>query len=94
MKITIQPELISSLIVTVLLSIFFVYAGKKIREADPTKRPKGVVLLVETAIKMVYDYMGTIMPKKYAKNYYPYFSMFNHVILNINYMGINSDQCD
>ena len=64
MKITIQPELISSLIVTVLLSIFFVYAGKKIREADPTKRPKGVVLLVETAIKMVYDYMGTIMPKK------------------------------
>lgn len=29
MKITIQPELISSLIVTVLLSIFFVYAGKK-----------------------------------------------------------------
>ena len=36
MKITIQPELISSLIVTVILSIFFVYAGKKIREADPT----------------------------------------------------------
>lgn len=67
MKITIQPELISSLIVTVILSIFFVYAGKKIREADPTKRPKGVVLVVETAIKMVYDYMGTIMPKKYEE---------------------------
>ena len=55
MKITIQPELISSLIVTVILSIFFVYAGKKIREADPTKRPTGVVLVVETAIKMVYE---------------------------------------
>lgn len=88
MKITIQPELISSLIVTVLLSIFFVYAGKKIREADPTKRPKGVVLLVETAIKMVYDYMGTIMPKKYAKNYYPYFSMLFAWLLVSNLFGL------
>ncbi len=88
MKITIQPELISSLIVTVLLSIFFVYAGKKIREADPTKRPKGVVLLVETAIKMVYDYIGTIMPKKYAKNYYPYFSMLFAWLLVSNLFGL------
>ena len=88
MKITIQPELISSLIVTVLLSIFFVYAGKKTREADPTKRPKGVVLLVETAIKMVYDYMGTIMPKKYAKNYYPYFSMLFAWLLVSNLFGL------
>ena len=88
MKITIQPELISSLIVTVILSIFFVYAGKKIREADPTKRPKGVVLLVETAIKMVYDYMGTIMPKKYAKNYYPYFSMLFAWLLVSNLFGL------
>ena len=88
MKITIQPELISSLIVTVILSIFFVYAGKKIREADPTKRPKGVVLVVETAIKMVYDYMGTIMPKKYAKNYYPYFSMLFAWLLVSNLFGL------
>ena len=46
MKITIQPELISSLIVTVILSIFFVYAGKKIKRRDQRcKRPKGVVLI-------------------------------------------------
>ena len=51
MKITIQPELISSLIVTVILSIFFVYAGKKIREADPTKRPKGVVLSLKPPLR-------------------------------------------
>ena len=71
----IQVELIYSLIIMVCLGIFFVYAGKKVALADPTVKPKGIVLVVETGVKAIDDYMKTIMPKKFAKNYYPYFAM-------------------
>ena len=49
---SLQVELIFSLIIMVVMAIFFIYAGKKFATADPTARPKGVVLVVETgAIK-------------------------------------------
>ena len=59
----IQVELIYSLIIMVCLGIFFVYAGKKVALADPTVKPKGIVLVVETGVKAIDDYMKTIMPK-------------------------------
>ena len=46
----IQTELIFSLLIMIGLGIFFVYAGKKVSMADPTSRPKGIVLVVETAV--------------------------------------------
>ena len=48
---------------------------KKVALADPTVKPKGIVLVVETGVKAIDDYMKSIMPKKFAKNYYPYFAM-------------------
>ncbi|MBS5587972.1 MAG: F0F1 ATP synthase subunit A [[Clostridium] spiroforme] len=80
----IQTELIFSLLIMIGLGIFFVYAGKKVSMADPTSRPKGIVLVVETGVKMMDDYMKTIMPKKFAKNYYPYFAMVFCFILVSN----------
>ena len=65
----IQAELIYSLVIMIALGIFFVYAGKKVAMADPTAKPKGIVLVVETGVKIFDDYMKTIMPKKFAKNY-------------------------
>ncbi len=79
----IQAELIYSLIIMIALGIFFVYAGKKVAMADPTAKPKGVVLVVETGVKIFDDYMKTIMPKKFAKNYYPYFAMvFCYILIS------------
>lgn len=79
----IQAELIYSLIIMIGLGIFFVYAGKKVAMADPTAKPKGVVLVVETGVKIFDDYMKTIMPKKFAKNYYPYFAMvFCYILIS------------
>ena len=54
---SLQVELIFSLIIMVVMAIFFIYAGKKFATADPTARPKGVVLVVETGVKMIYDYL-------------------------------------
>ena len=80
----IQAELIYSLIIMIALGIFFIYAGKKVAAADPTTKPKGVVLVVETGVKIFDDYMRTIMPEKFAKNYYPYFAMIFCYILISN----------
>ena len=54
---TIQVELIYSLVIMVCLGVFFVYAGKKVALADPTVKPKGIVLVVETGVKAIDDYM-------------------------------------
>ena len=60
----------------IALGILFVYAGKKVMAADPLERPKGIVLVCETGINMIYNYMKSIMPGvKFEKDYYPYFAM-------------------
>ena len=62
MHIVIQPELIFSLIIMAMLAVFFIYAGRKIALADATKRPKGLVLVVETAVEMIYNYLNNYLP--------------------------------
>ena len=86
--IVIQPELVFSLIIMKILSIFFVLVGRKVKVADPTKRPKGVVLVCETGVKMIQDYMETLMPSKFSKNYYPYFAMMFIYIFISNISGL------
>ncbi len=86
--IVIQPELIFSLIIVVVLCVGFVYAGKKVAVADPTKRPQGIVLVVETGVEMIYNYMKSIMPSKFEKNYYPYFAMLFCYLLVANISGL------
>ena len=86
--IVIQPELVFSLIIMTILSIFFVLVGRKVKVADPTKRHKGVVLVCETGVKMIQDYMETLMPSKFSKNYYPYFAMMFIYIFISNISGL------
>lgn len=88
MHIVIQTELIFSLIIMAALAIFFVYAGKKVALADATKRPKGLVLVVETGVEMIYNYMKSIMPSKFERNYYPYFAMLFCYLLIANISGL------
>ena len=84
----IQVALIFSLIISTFLAIFFIYAGKKVKAADPTARPKGVVLVVETGVSAIYNYMKSIMPKKFEKNYYPYFAMLFLWLIVANLSGL------
>ena len=86
--IELQVELIFSLIIIALLSLFFIYAGKKIMIADPLQKPKGIVLVCETGIEMVYNYMKSIMPSQFEKNYYPYFAMMFVYLIVANLSGL------
>ncbi len=87
-NIVIQTELIFSLIIMTVLSIGFIVLGKKVALADPTKKPTGVVLVVETSVKMVYDYLKTIMPASFEKNYIPYFAMLFVYLIISNVSGL------
>ena len=87
-KFTLAPELLSSLVVTLILAILFIHTGKKVQETDPLTRPKGIVLVAETGIKMMYDYMKGLMPRKFEKNYYPYFTMLFAFLVVSNLWGL------
>jgi len=88
MKTGLQSELISSIAVMIVMAIFFWYAGRKVKEADPMKKPKGVVLIVEIYAKFIYDYLRSLMPKKYEKNYYPYFAYLFLFLILSNIWGL------
>lgn len=83
-----QSECLSSLLIMIVLAIFFIYVGGKIKKADPTKKPQGIVLVVETGVKMLYDYIKSIMPRKFEKNYYPYFALLFIYLIVSNLSGL------
>ena len=86
--IELQVELVFSLIIIVVLCLFFIYAGKKVMAADPLSKPKGIVLVCETGIEMVYNYMKSIMPSQFERSYYPYFAMLFVYLIVANLSGL------
>ncbi len=88
MKIVIQSELVYSLIITTVLAIFFIWVGKKFKEADPLERPHGIMLVFESLIKWLYDYFGGIFPKKFSQNYYVWYTMLFIWLVCSNLSGL------
>lgn len=88
MHITIQVELIFSLIIMGALGIFFIYVGRKVMASDPLEKPKGIVLVCETGVEMIYNYMKSIMPSQFEKSYYPYFAMLFVYLICANLSGL------
>ena len=86
--IELQVELVFSLIIITALCSFFIYAGKKVMAADPLEKPKGIVLVCETGVEMVYNYMKSIMPSQFEKSYYPYFAMLFVYLIVANLSGL------
>ena len=86
--IELQVELVFSLITITALCLFFIYAGKKVMAADPLEKPKGIVLVCETGVEMVYNYMKSIMPSQFEKSYYPYFAMLFVYLIVANLSGL------
>lgn len=86
--IELQVELVFSLIIITALCLFFIYAGKKVMATDPLEKPKGIVLVCETGVEMVYNYMKSIMPSQFEKSYYPYFAMLFVYLIVANLSGL------
>lgn len=58
MKITIQPTVISIVLVTLLLTILLLFINKALKNFDPLDKPKGLVLLSLMAVDMVDNTVG------------------------------------
>lgn len=86
--ITLQPELVFSLIIIAALCLMFIYVGNKVKKANPLERPSGIVLVAETGVQMIYNYMKSIMPYQFEKNYYPYFAMLFLYLICANLSGL------
>lgn len=86
--ITLQPELVFSLIIIAALCLMFIYVGNKVKKANPLERPTGIVLVAETGVQMIYNYMKSIMPYQFEKNYYPYFAMLFLYLICANLSGL------
>lgn len=89
MEIVIQPELVSSLIITTVFCALFVYIGGQIKKADPLAKPTGVVLMVETVVNILQNYFHSIFPnRKMDKKLTPYFSCLGLYIFISNISGL------
>ena len=89
MKIVIQPEIVSSLIITTLFCVLFVYVGNQIKKANPLEKPTGVVLMVETVVNILQDYFHKIWPnQRLDKKLTPYFSCIALYIFVSNISGL------
>lgn len=71
----------------ILLSIFFVIAGKKIKKADPKVAPKGFVLLCECIGKMGTGIISDNL-KDRTKSYLPFFGTLIFMMAPSNLMGL------
>lgn len=62
-EIYIHATVINSWVVVLLLSIFAIYISSKVKKADPTKKPKGILNVVEILVvqieNLVKDTMGS-----------------------------------
>lgn len=89
MHITIQPEIISSVIITVFLCGVCVYAGSQLKKANPLDKPKGIVLVVETVVNIFQNFFHTIFPnQKMEKKLSPYFMILACFIFLSNISGL------
>lgn len=89
MKIVIQPELVSSLIITTVLCVLFVYLGAQIKKADPLEKPKGAVLMVETVVNILQNYFHEIFATSPMETkLIPYFSVIGIFIFLSNISGL------
>ncbi len=88
-RIIIQPEIVSSVIITLALCLFFVYAGRKLAKANPLEKPKGIVLAVETVVNIFQNFFHTIFPnQKMEKSLSPYFMVLALFIFTSNISGL------
>lgn len=71
-KIVIHESIVNWLILCVLMSIFFIVAGKKIKKADPRVAPKGFVLLCECVAKLGTGIISGNLGKR-TRAYIPFF---------------------
>lgn len=83
----IQQSILVWLGLCVLFSIFFIYAGKKIEKADPSKASTGIVYICEEALNLVlFVIKGNL--RETTKKYIPLFGTLILMMVASNLIGL------
>ena len=88
MTLTVQKEIPSIIIITALLCALCVYAGKKIREADPYAKPTGIAFCAMWFVEWIDDMVKTVVRPSYVKLMGPYIGSIAMYLLCANLSGL------
>ena len=84
----IQSTVFSILIVSLILLVFIFVVNKKIKEADPLEKPKGIVLLATLIVESLSKFTKDNMKDKSASNYAPYIAVLALYLFISNISGL------
>ncbi|MBR3384100.1 MAG: F0F1 ATP synthase subunit A [Atopobiaceae bacterium] len=88
MTLTVQKEVPSIIIITLLLCALCVYAGKKIKEADPYEKPKGIVFGALWFVEWIDGMVATVVRPSYVERMAPYIGVLTMYLLCANLSGL------
>ena len=88
LHITIQKEIISLIVVTLVICFGCVLVGNKIKKADPLAKPKGVVLLALWFVDLIDNQVLTIVRNRFVKNLAPYIGTLCLFLFLSNILGL------
>lgn len=83
----VHQSVIIWLVLCVIVTSFLCYAGSKIKKADPTKAPTGLVLVVETVAEFTMGVIGANLKGK-TWNYLPLMGTLMIMMVLSNLMGL------
>ncbi len=87
MKEIVNPTVVNSLLIILVLCLFLIWGSKKIKQADPSKPSTGIVLLLEILVSTINDLVSTTMGAKYI-NFAPYIGMLTIYLAVANLSGL------
>jgi F-type H+-transporting ATPase subunit a len=84
----IQSTVFSIMIVSLILMVFIFVVNKKIKEADPLEKPKGIVLLATLIVSSLSKFTKDNIDDKSASNYAPYIGVLALYLFVSNISGL------
>ncbi len=87
MTFQVHPSIVNWLLLCVVLAIFFIVAGNKIKKADPTKPPKGFVLVCEYLVNLSTGIVSGNL-KSRTRLYLPFFGTLIFLMAPSNLLGL------
>ncbi|NLC96026.1 MAG: F0F1 ATP synthase subunit A [Erysipelotrichaceae bacterium] len=86
-KFFVHQSIVTWLILCILITITLIYAGSKIKKADPSKAPTGIVLVFEILVKTAVGVIGGNL-KELTWKHVPLFGTLMLAIVLSNLMGL------
>lgn len=86
-SVEINPTVLNGFLLVLFLSLFFIYAGNKVKKADPSQPSRGVVLFLEILVTSINGLIVSTMGK-HNLSFAPFVGTLTVFILTANLLGL------